>query len=129
MVHPGSIHDQWPRHGVIREQQERPPGSPFGARVRAFRKLRGWTQVALGARIGLTQQAIQQIERGRHRPTLYTVTQLADALGVRPQELAGVGLTVTDPDRWLELWEALDAAQGALNRVRQIARALTVSPE
>ena len=54
--------------------------------LRAARQQKGWTQVELSARAGLTQRHISQIERGQiTRPTWETVSKFCKALGVRPE--------------------------------------------
>ncbi|WP_164176800.1 helix-turn-helix domain-containing protein, partial [Streptococcus pneumoniae] len=43
------------------------PGSR-GARIRAARKQRGWTQSQLGEALGVSSQAVSQWEQGRTDP-------------------------------------------------------------
>ena len=99
--------------------------TPFGARLRALRKSKGYTQGMLGARADLHQQAIQAIEIGRRHPTPYTITRLADALGVPIEDLAGPGIVAANPDDWLAFDAALAEAQAALDRLKAAALMLT----
>ena len=54
------------------------------ARLRAEADL---TQEQLAERSGLTQQYISDLERGKCNPTIVTLYELAQALGVGPVEL------------------------------------------
>ncbi len=67
--------------------------SSFGAMLRQFRLAAGLTQAALAARAGLSERAINDLERDpRRTPRLETITLLAEALvlssGDRAQLLA-----------------------------------------
>jgi len=98
--------------------------TPFGARLRALRKSKGYTQATLGARCDLHQQAIQAIERGRRNPSPYTITRLADALSVPIEVLAGPGVVTADPDDWAAFQDALSDVQSALDRLKAAAAVL-----
>ncbi len=52
-----------------------------------LRKDRGWTQEELAERSGLTQQYLSDLERGKRNPTIVTIFELAQALGVCHLEL------------------------------------------
>lgn len=58
-----------------------------GSNVRAFRARRGWTQEQLAERSGFSQQYISGLEQGRRNPTVVSLYELAQALGVTPIEL------------------------------------------
>lgn len=58
-----------------------------GANCSRIRKERGWTQEELAERSGLSQQYISGLERGRRNPTILTLFELAQALGVNPADL------------------------------------------
>lgn len=58
-----------------------------GSNVRAFRARRGWTQEQLAERSGFSQQYISGLEQGRRNPTVVSLFELAQALGVTPIEL------------------------------------------
>ena len=53
-----------------------------GRRVREMRKTAGLTQAGLAERAGLAFETISRLERGRARPTLGLLAQLAAAFGV-----------------------------------------------
>lgn len=57
--------------------------------LRKFRKLRGLTQVQMGARSGLRAASISHFETGQRTPTLETLIKLADALDVNVDALLG----------------------------------------
>ena len=58
-----------------------------GSNVRAFRARRGWTQEQLAERSGFSQQYISGLEQGRRNPTVVSLYELPQALGVTPIEL------------------------------------------
>lgn len=121
-----SLHAMWPPHGVPREEAERTPDTEFGARVRALRKAKGYTQLLLGGRMDMTQQAVGQLERSGHSPSLATLRKLSMALNVPVTELIGPipGETAAN------LWAAFDAALGevelAVRKARGIAKELAM---
>ncbi|HEY5985014.1 MAG TPA: helix-turn-helix domain-containing protein, partial [Streptosporangiaceae bacterium] len=81
--------------------------SAFGALLRRQRLAAGLTQEALAERAGLSPKAVSDLERDPARtPRLGTVTLLADALGMDPEQRAGL-LAAARPDG------APDKAQGA----------------
>jgi len=47
-----------------------------------IRKERGYTQEELAERTGLTQQYLSDLERGKRNPTIVTVYEISQALGV-----------------------------------------------
>jgi transcriptional regulator with XRE-family HTH domain len=55
--------------------------------LRKARQARGWSQVDLANRLGVTKSLISRIEQCRANVTLGTVEQLARALGVSPSHL------------------------------------------
>ena len=61
--------------------------TPFGALLRRHRLAAGLTQATLAERAGLSERAINDLERDAQRmPRLETVTLLAEALGLSPDE-------------------------------------------
>ena len=56
--------------------------------LREARRRKGWTQVELASRTGVTQASISAIERGDVvSPTWETVSRLSKALGIKPDAL------------------------------------------
>jgi transcriptional regulator with XRE-family HTH domain len=55
--------------------------------VRRLRKLKGWTQDELAAKLRVEQTAVSLIENGRSNPTLQTLEAIATCLDVRFAEL------------------------------------------
>jgi transcriptional regulator with XRE-family HTH domain len=53
-----------------------------GQNVRRFRLKRGLTQEQFAERSGFSQQYISGLERGQRNPTIVTLYELAQALGV-----------------------------------------------
>lgn len=58
-----------------------------GRNVRRLRLAKGLTQEELSARTGLTQHYISVLENGRRNPTIVTIYELAQALGVSHVDL------------------------------------------
>ena len=50
--------------------------------LKALRESSGDTQVSLASRAGISETALNQIERGKAKPRPKTIQKLADALGV-----------------------------------------------
>ena len=60
----------------------------FAALLKRQRQAAGLTQEALAERAGLSARAIAYLERGTHTPYRDTVSRLADALALAPQDRA-----------------------------------------
>jgi transcriptional regulator with XRE-family HTH domain len=58
-----------------------------GRNAARIRKERGLTQEQLAERSGLSQQYLSGLERGQRNPTIVTLYELAEALGVPHVEL------------------------------------------
>lgn len=58
-----------------------------GRNVARLRKEAGLTQEQLSERTGLTQPYLSELERGRRNPTVVTVYEIAQALGVSHLDL------------------------------------------
>jgi transcriptional regulator with XRE-family HTH domain len=71
-------------------------GSPFGVRLRRWRRQRGLSQLALAGRVATTARHLSFLETGRSRPSRSMVLRLGEALGVSLRErnhlLAAAGL-------------------------------------
>jgi len=60
--------------------------SPFGARLRLWRRHRGLSQLTLAGRVGSTGRHISFLETGRSRPTQQMVLRLAKVLDIDLRE-------------------------------------------
>ena len=58
-----------------------------GKNVRKLRKLKGWSQQQLAARVGNTQRHIGQVERGEVNVTIDILIEIATNLSVDPSDL------------------------------------------
>ncbi len=58
-----------------------------GENVRRIRLKKGWTQEHFAEVSGISQQYISSLESGRRNPTVVTLHELAQALGVSPVDL------------------------------------------
>ncbi|MBP2002733.1 transcriptional regulator with XRE-family HTH domain [Paenibacillus shirakamiensis] len=56
-------------------------------RIRAFRKLKGYTQQQLAEHSGISLAVLGAIERGNRRPEEGVMTKIADCLGISMDEL------------------------------------------
>jgi DNA-binding XRE family transcriptional regulator len=65
------------------------PAPPFGERLAALRKERGWTQPQLAGRLGITVVMVAYLERRAKNPTAKTVEQIAQVFDVPVNALLG----------------------------------------
>ena len=56
-------------------------------RLRVLRAERGWSQAELGGRIGVSRQAVNAIETGKHDPSLPLAFRLARLFGTSIEEI------------------------------------------
>jgi len=66
-------------------------------RLRVLRAERGWSQAELGGRIGVSRQAVNAIETGKHDPSLPLAFRMARLFGVRIEEIFDDG---GDKESW-----------------------------
>jgi len=59
----------------------------IGAKIRALRTKKGWSQDVFAERCGLHRAHMGEIERGESNVTVQTLKIIADALGVRIRDL------------------------------------------
>lgn len=64
-------------------------GVNCGRRVRAFRKLKGYTQQRFAEKVGLSLSVLGEIERESRQPTEEQLERIATALGVAIDEVKG----------------------------------------
>lgn len=73
----------------------------FGRRLRAYRKLKRWTQMELADHMGVSVAIIGGLERGTRTPSRQTLARLEQVLDVSRSELFG-GETEEEIERQLE---------------------------
>jgi putative transcriptional regulator len=56
-------------------------------RLRVLRAERGWSQLELGGRIGVSRQAVNAIETGKHDPSLPLAFRIARLFDLRIEEV------------------------------------------
>jgi putative transcriptional regulator len=56
-------------------------------RLRVLRAERGWSQAELGGRIGVSRQAVNAIETGKHDPSLPLAFRLARLFDMQIEEI------------------------------------------
>ncbi|PLS15147.1 XRE family transcriptional regulator [Bacillus sp. M6-12] len=59
----------------------------WGRRIRAFRKLKGFTQESFAKEIGVSVSLLGEVERGNRAPTENFLTEVAEMLNVSIDEL------------------------------------------
>ncbi|MCR2823404.1 helix-turn-helix domain-containing protein [Lederbergia panacisoli] len=59
----------------------------WGRRIRAFRKLKGYTQEGLAKDIGISVSVLGEIERGTRLPSEDVLSNISRVLGVSKEEL------------------------------------------
>ncbi|WP_281883942.1 helix-turn-helix domain-containing protein [Paenibacillus sp. YYML68] len=57
-------------------------------RIRAFRKLKGYTQNELAERLDVSIAVLGSIERGTRKADLKMIRKISETLGIDPEELA-----------------------------------------
>ena len=62
-------------------------GGDMKNRLRVLRAERGWSQAELGGRIGVSRQAVNAIETGKHDPSLPLAFRLARLFGMNIEEI------------------------------------------
>jgi transcriptional regulator with XRE-family HTH domain len=64
--------------------------SNIAQRIRAFRKLKGYTQNELADSLGVSIAILGAIERGTRKPDHRMIQKISAVLGIEPEELAAV---------------------------------------
>ncbi|RFU62667.1 helix-turn-helix domain-containing protein [Peribacillus glennii] len=59
----------------------------WGRRIRAFRKLKGYTQEGFAKEIGVSVSLLGEVERGNRKPTDDFLVEVAEMLHVSVDEL------------------------------------------
>ncbi|WP_118847927.1 helix-turn-helix domain-containing protein [Pleomorphomonas carboxyditropha] len=93
----------------------------FGANVRHHRKAKGWTLERLAELVGVSQETIGKIERGKAAPLFETAEKIAAALGVPASVLFGAGALPGTGER-ARLLNEIHATLSRMNE-DQLARA------
>ena len=60
----------------------------WGRRIRAFRKLKGYTQEGLAKDLGVSVSLLGEIERGNRLPSDVFLKEVAEILGISIEELS-----------------------------------------
>jgi transcriptional regulator with XRE-family HTH domain len=63
----------------------------LAGRIRAFRKLKGFTQSELSDKLGVSVAVLGAVERGTRKAEPRLVREIAEALGIDKEELNGTG--------------------------------------
>jgi transcriptional regulator with XRE-family HTH domain len=66
--------------------------SSIAQRIRAFRKLKGFTQNELAEQLGVSIAILGSIERGTRKPDSKIINHISSVLGIEPEELVAVAV-------------------------------------
>ncbi len=64
--------------------------SIWGRRIRAFRKLKGYTQEQLASELGISVSVLGEIERGNRVPSDDLINQISLVLNVKKEDLSSI---------------------------------------
>jgi transcriptional regulator with XRE-family HTH domain len=64
--------------------------SSIAQRIRAFRKLKGYTQNELADQLGVSIAILGAIERGTRKPDSKIINNISSVLGIEAEELVAV---------------------------------------
>ncbi len=64
--------------------------SIWGRRIRAFRKLKGYTQGKLAAELGVSVSVLGEIERGTRKPSEELINQISLVLNIDKDDLNSI---------------------------------------
>lgn len=92
--------------------------------VRQARRARGLTQRALAARAGIGEKYLSRIERALVMPSVLVVCQLAEALGVRLEELVAIPSHDALPASASLLRLLAERSESELEQAERVLRAL-----
>jgi len=59
----------------------------FGAIIERLRRARGWTVTKLAGRARMDAAYVRRVEKGKNTPSIDTILELAEVLGVDPGEI------------------------------------------
>lgn len=59
----------------------------WGRRIRAFRKLKGYTQISFAEALGISVSILGEIERGNRKPSNQVLEAVSELLNVEKEEL------------------------------------------
>lgn len=59
----------------------------WGRRIRAYRKLKGYTQIEFSDALGISLSIVGEVERGKRKPTKEFLERTVETLGVPLVEL------------------------------------------
>lgn len=74
-----------------------------GEKIRTLRKSKKLTLKALGSKVGLSEQAIGQYERGDRKPSIETLTNIATALEVDLSDILEIKMINSNSEKYSEL--------------------------
>lgn len=74
-----------------------------GAKIRTLRKRKNLTLKALGSKVGLSEQAIGQYERGERKPSIEILASIAAALEVELSDILDIKILNSNHEKYSEL--------------------------
>ena len=101
----------------------------IGLLVKALRDKHGLTQEQLGERVGVTDKAIRNLEKGEDRPQLETLMGVSSAFDMELWELLRLAEAGDDDERFAELAVVIAKASNLTDRELQIVGVLAETLE
>jgi transcriptional regulator with XRE-family HTH domain len=96
---------------LVATKKTSPKPDSFGTRLRGLRMAKGFTQVELADAIGSSQRMITHYERHDGLPAAHIVLELANVLGVTPEQILGIKPTARkaapETPESIRLWRRL----------------------
>lgn len=90
--------------------------------IKELRQARGWTQVALGARVGLTQASVSAHETGKALPDVDTLRRYAAVFEVPVDEILRSGLPAGAGQAREDIAAAIRATAQAMDKAAEAMR-------
>ena len=84
-----------------------------GEKIRFLRTMRGFSQENMADMVGISRQAYGEIERGNSNPSPERVAQIAEKLGVSPNDLETFGNAISN------FFDQCNGATGIINATNQ----------
>ena len=86
--------------------EQNQPMPDLGSSLRAYRAAKGWNQSELAGRVGMSRQAISNLENSRSRPHPRTLERLRKTLGLPVWAMDGLKRKIVQPGPpfWIMPW-------------------------
>lgn len=83
-------------------------------KISEIRKAKGVTQAELARMVGISSPYLHQLEKGLRKITMERQKEIADALGVDPQDLVDFSSTEEEVERIMEAFDRASTSDRAM---------------